>query len=377
MASIKKRPDGQWRARYRDNDGKEHAKHFARKVDAQHWLDEVTATIVTGAYVNPRAGRVTFAGYFAEWAQRQVWESGTDRAVRLAAGSVTFGDVPLAALRRSHVERWVKAMQTAPRGEGRPPGLAPGTIRTRVNNVRSVLRAAVRDRVIASDPSDGIALPRVRRIEAAMTLPTTAQVRALLNAAPGEWGAFVAMCAFAGLRLGEAAALRVGDIDFLRRTLTVARQVQRAGKGNVEIRPPKYGSERVVYLADELLTLLAAYIGEHCPGTDPGRWLFGFGADQPPHQNTIGYWWRQTRGAAGCEGMKLHDLRHFYASGLIAKGCDVVTVQRALGHASATVTLNTYAHLWPTAEDRTRAAAASMLTETLSAADPMRTTGQL
>src|ERR1700733_9573959 len=48
---------------------------------------------------------------------------------------------------------------------------------------------------------------------------------------------------------------------------------------------------------------------------------------------------------------------HFYASGLISQGCDVVTVQRALGHASATTTLSTYAHLWPSAEDRTRKAA--------------------
>jgi site-specific recombinase XerD len=55
-----------------------------------------------------------------------------------------------------------------------------------------------------------------------------------------------------------------------------------------------------------------------------------------------------------------HDLRHFYAPGLIAAGCDVVTVQRALGHAKATTTLNTYAHLWPTAEDRTRQAAGGL-----------------
>lgn len=376
MASIKKRPDGMYRARYRDAAGKEHARHFARKIDAQHWLDEVTASRVTGTYVDPKAGRVTSAEYFAEWAQRQVWETGTDRAVRLAAGSVTFGDVPLAALRRSHVERWVKAMQTASRGEGRPPGLASGTIRTRVNNVRAVLRAAVRDRVIASDPSDGLALPRVRRAEVAMTLPTTCQVRALLDAAPEGWAAFVALCAFAGLRLGEAAALQVGDVDFLRRTLTVARQVQRGTGGQVEIRPPKYGSERTVYLADDLVTLLAGHVAAHCPGVDPARLAFGFGASVPPHQNTIGYWWRKTRGAAGCGAVRLHDLRHFYASGLVAAGCDVVTVQRALGHASATVTLNTYAHLWPTAEDRTRAAVAAMLAETLNPADSARTGGQ-
>jgi len=64
-------------------------------------------------------------------------------------------------------------------------------------------------------------------------------------------------------------------------------------------------------------------------------------------------------------------MRHFFASGLIAQGCDVVTVQRALGHGSATVTLNTYSHLWPSAEDRTRAAAAALMAETL--ADSSRT----
>jgi integrase len=376
MASIQRRPDGRWRARYRDDTGKEHARHFGRKVDAQRWLDEVTASLVTGTYVDPKAGRITFAEFFASWAPRQVWESGTEHAVRLAAGSVTFADVPLAALRRSHVERWIKAMQTAPRGDGRSPGLAPSTIRTRVNNVRAVLRAAVRDRVIASDPSDGIALPRVRRPEVAMTLPAAADVRALLDAAPDRWRAFVALCAFAGLRLGEAAALQVGDIDFLRRTLTVARQSQRGPGGVLEVRPPKYGSERTVYLADALAELLAAHVAAHCPGSGPGRWLFGSGAGEPPHKNMIGRWWRTSRAAVGCGAVRLHDLRHFYASGLIAAGCDVVTVQRALGHASATVTLGTYAHLWPTAEDRTRTAAAAMLAETLNPADSVRTASQ-
>ena len=67
-------------------------------------------------------------------------------------------------------------------------------------------------------------------------------------------------------------------------------------------------------------------------------------------------------------------MRHFYASGLIAAGCDVVTVQRALGHQSATVTLGTYSHLWPKAEDRTRTAAEAMFTEALSpTADQLRT----
>jgi integrase len=123
--------------------------------------------------------------------------------------------------------------------------------------------------VIASDPSDGITLPRIRRAELAMALPTAAQVRALLDAAPDRWRAFVALCAFAGLRLGEAAAVQVGDVDFLRRTLSVARQVQGANGGPVEIRPPKYGSERAVCLADGLVEILSAHVAAHCPGTAP------------------------------------------------------------------------------------------------------------
>ena len=58
-------------------------------------------------------------------------------------------------------------------------------------------------------------------------------------------------------------------------------------------------------------------------------------APLPHHQHSAA-----ARTAAGCSAVKLHDLRHFYASGLFAAGCDVVTVQRALGHASASVTLN-------------------------------------
>ena len=183
----------------------------------------------------------------------------------------------------------------------------------------------------------------------------------------------MAVCAFAGLRLGEASALRVSDVDYLRRTITVARQVQGYGE-TAEVRAPKYGSERTVYAAPGLVDILAGHVGAHCPGEDPGRWLFGSSRPVPP--GTVGPMWRRARRKAGCDGMHLHHLRHFYASGLIAAGCDVVTVQRALGHQTASVTLNTYSHLWPSAEDKTRAAAAAMMAETLNGADSVRTSGQ-
>ena len=79
----------------------------------------------------------------------------------------------------------------------------------------------------------------------------------------------MALCAFAGLRLGEAAALQVADIDFLRRQMKVTRQVQRPGGTRVDVRAPKYGSERTVHLAAGLVEILAEHVAEHCPGDDP------------------------------------------------------------------------------------------------------------
>jgi integrase len=182
----------------------------------------------------------------------------------------------------------------------------------------------------------------------------------------------MALAAFAGLRLGEAAAIQVGDIDFLRKKLAVARQVQRAAQGSVELRPPKCGSERTVFLAPELVELLASHIACNGVGPEPASWIFRGDGEDPPHQNTIGHRWRRTLTRAGVSGVRLHDLRHYFASGLIAAGCDVVTVQRALGHARATTTLNTYSHLWPSAEDRTREADASLM---LESAGQYRATG--
>jgi integrase len=354
--NIAKRANGKWRARHRDEAGNERARHFDRKIDAQQWLDQVTSAVVTGTYADPQAGRITFAAFFGEWSARQVWAPSTVLAMSLAARSAPFAGKPMKQVRRSDVEAWIKQMNAS--------GLAPGTIKTRYVNVRSVFRAAVKDRVIGSDPTDGVRLPRGRRADVAMSIPTPEEVGQLMAVADERFQPFIALCAFAGLRLGEAAGVQVSDIDFLRKSLRVSRQVQRINGGAIDVRPPKYGSERVVYLADSLVDVLAQHVSAYGT-TGKDRWLFAGESDDPPHQNTVGYWWRKTLRDAGLSGIKLHDLRHFYASGLIAAGCDVVTVQRSLGHAKATTTLNTYAHLWPTAEDRTRKAAESIMSVSL------------
>lgn len=107
MASVKKRGDV-YRARYRDDAGHEHARHFARRTDAQQWLNDVTTAVGTGTYVDPNARRVAFSTYYADWSQRQVWEQTTVSTMDSAARSVTFGDIPLNRIRKSHIESWVK-----------------------------------------------------------------------------------------------------------------------------------------------------------------------------------------------------------------------------------------------------------------------------
>jgi integrase len=368
--SYPKRPRGEgsrWRAWYIDDDGKERTKRFATKGLAEVWLTKQTSDMHTGSYVDPKHGKVTLASFYAEWSKHQVWVPSTRRAMDLAVNGATFGDVPFSELRTSRIQAWVKAMQDNE--------LQPSTIHTRLTNVRGVIRAAVRDRKLSHDVSEGVRLPRQRKATAAMSIPTAEEVGKLLDGAHGHFVAFIALCAFGGLRLGEAAALQVGDIDFLKREIHVRRQVQRANAKQVELRAPKYGSERTVYAPAGLMDMLSEHIKAYRPDGELDRWLFPGEGEHPLHQNSVGYLWRKAKDEAGVD-YRLHDLRHFYASGLIHAGCDVVTVQRALGHGNASVTLTTYSHLWPNADDRTRKAAAGLFDQAGGSAYVVRTVGQ-
>ena len=357
------------RARYRDEAGKEHARHFVKKANAQRWLDEVTASVVRGDYVDPAAGKVTFGQWFRRWSEVQSWADGTAETATMTLASVTFADVPMSRITQLHVEAWMKAM-TKP-GPRRKKGLAASTRRTRYNYVRMAFLAAVKARVIRQDPTAGITPPRVAKAEGKLRIPTPEQVGAALLAAPDHFHAFLAVCAFAGLRLGEAAGLQLGDVDFLRRTMSIQRQIQgQVNSKAIEV-SPKYESARTVYLPDDLVSVLAGHL-EKQPPMGEERWLFSLNG-YVYNRNSAGNQWRSLRAKVGMEAYTLHDLRHFFASGLIADGCDVVTVQHALGHSSASITLNVYSHLWPKAEDRTRAAAANLMATTADSADSVRT----
>ena len=85
-----------------------------------------------------------------------------------------------------------------------------------------------------------------------------------------------------------------------------SRQLQRDGR-EVAVRPPKYGSERVVYLPEQLVTMLSEHVATYRSDGEPGRWLFADLGGRPLHNNAVTYRWRQTRKAAGTPSIRLHD----------------------------------------------------------------------
>ena len=111
MVSIARRPNGRWRPRYRDAAGKEHARHFDKKADAQAWLDSVTTSVLTGAYVDPKRTRVTVAEWAGQWLDSKVdLKPTTHRCYDISLRVhilPTWGPVRLGDITHQGVAAWV------------------------------------------------------------------------------------------------------------------------------------------------------------------------------------------------------------------------------------------------------------------------------
>jgi integrase len=164
-----------------------------------------------------------------------------------------------------------------------------------------------------------------------------------------------------GLRQGECFGLSVDRVDFLRRTLTVDRQLVLANAVGPVLGPPKTKTcYRDVPLPQVVVDALAAHIATYPKGRD--GLIFTNANGEPIRRTPFSDIWRPAARSAGLpEGAGFHALRHYYASLLIRHGESVKVVQARLGHASATETLDTYSHLWPDSEDLTRAAIDAVL----------------
>ncbi|MCV7287282.1 site-specific integrase [Mycolicibacterium wolinskyi] len=348
-----------WRARYVDDRGAEHAKGFARKVDAQQWLDSQTSSLVTGTHVAPRDAQMTVAQWCDTWIEG--YKVNRDSTVRQARTHIKqidaeFGGMQLSAVRPSLVKAWVARLQDEHE---------PSYVHALHSRLSQIMGDAVHDGVLGRNPCSRRTSPPMGKQKPYVA--TTEQIWAIYEAVPDHLRVAVLLGAFVGLRVAEAAALRVSDVDFIR---GVVHPVQQWPD-----KPLKTdGSDQSIPIPQDLALLLsksvATYGGEYMVTNGPGRRCGPWIIDRAI---------RDVRGSV--EGLPdtftFHDCRHYLASLLIASGADIKTVQARMRHASARTTLDTYGHLWPDADESTRSAIGLVIAERMdsakSTADGLRT----
>jgi integrase len=354
MASVKKRADGKWRARFRDERNVEHARHFAKRSDAQSWLDAQTARLVAGEHIAPRAGRVmTFDAYADEWlatkADVAASTMGNVKGRLRKHAKPYFGGMRLASVRPSHARAFVASLVA--------DGLAPSTVKAITLTTGQVFAQAVEDGLIARSPFAKVTMPSDRHREE-MHFLTAEQVNGLADAIDPRYRTAIYLTAFGGLRAGELWALRVDRVNVLARTVHVAESASEAGRWHVG--PTKTGKVREITVPRFLAKMLAEHIG---------RYSYGFVFTAPEGGPVLHHNFRSrdfvpavNRTESLPEGLRFHDLRHTCAALLIAKGRHMEEVKDYLGHSSIRVTSDRYGHLFPKA----RAALADALDDTYS-----------
>ena len=272
MGNIQKREDGRWRARYRDPSGRERARHFRRKVDAERWLVSMESTQHRGEWVDPAMSRITVGDWSTRWlqGQSQLKPQTRERYRTIVRVQILpeWDSVRLSAIGHADVM-----------GLG---GQAGGRLvrRLHVPEVHRVfllmLDLAVRDGRLPRNPATGVRLPRAAKGEPVFL--THAQVEQLALACPG-YELFGRVLAYTGMRWGEATAVRVRRLDLLKRRIEVVHTAVELN-GEMTYGTPKTHQRRSAPVPRSLVDALAAHVAGKRPTTwcsarlgrkDPGR----------------------------------------------------------------------------------------------------------
>ena len=350
MASIRKLPDGRWQAQFRPvPNGRQVTKTTRRKADAQQWLDEQTATLVAGTYVSPRTARTTVDEWCGTWLDG--YRSRRPSTVRQARTHIAkireeFGPMPLSAVRPSHVRSWTAKL--------RADGLADFYVYALHARLSQIFADAVHDGIMARNPCSRRTSPGAGKQRPYCA--TTEQIWAIYDAFPEHLQPAILLGAFVGLRTAEAVGLRTADVDFMRGIVHPAVQWPAL--------PLKSETSRTsVPIPSELALELSRTCGSGWVVTDGA----GGQASTWAIERAVRAARKRVPGLP--ERFRFHDLRHYFGSLLIASGADVKVVQARLRHASAKTTLDTYSHLWPDADESTRAAVGVVLAARMDSAD--------
>jgi integrase len=334
-----------YRARYRDPAGREHAKVFARKADAQRFLTEMENHKLKGTWTDPALGRVLFRDWLGEW-----WATTTNLRPTTRERNETllrryalprFGDVALVAISQRDVRAWVADLS------GR--GLAPATVQKAYQLLGKVMGAAVDAGMVMQTPCRRVPLPKVEREE--MRFLTPAEIARLADAIDQRYRALVLVAAYGGLRIGELAGLRRRRVDLLRGTVEVAEIVTEA-EGVLRFGPPKTrAGRRTVGLPRAVVDELAA----HLVRAEPEAFVFAAPEGGPLRVHGFrARVWRPATRRAELDGLRIHDLRHTAVALWIAVGANPKEVAARAGHTSVSFTLDRYGHLYPEADTALR-----------------------
>jgi integrase len=375
--SMDERGANQWRLRYRA-DGKRHTVTFhGTKTEARAELRRLARSVDTGEHVAP--DRLTLAAWIDQWldliernpagARRRkrglVNPRSLERYTELLRGRVVpiLGERPLQKIKPTEIDKLYGKLENDPKHP-----LAPRTVHHIHYILGACLEAAVRKKLLASNPVAGADAPVPGKSDHGIALDRD-QLRRLVegfrNAPLFE---IVAVAAATGMRRNEILALRWSDLDKAKKTIRIARSLERTTKFGLAFKEPKSSrSNRTIVIEDELLRILCGLHDKHLrikagvpdgvpvnlslvklpedalmfpsPGSIPGA-SFSFTQPRDPGNVTEKFIRRATK--LGFKGMRFHDLRGTAITIALAAGRPVHEVAARCGHDPA-VMLRVYA----------------------------------
>jgi integrase len=368
MASIEKRTRNgklRWYARWVDPDDRSRSKVFDRQQEAKDFLAGIVGDIQRDRYIDPDAGKVKFNAYAEQWLAMQTFDRSTREAVKQRLEKHVYpvlGNHQLRSIKPSAIQSWQRGLSR----------LAASHRRVILTNVSTVFSAAVDDELIAKNPcrARSVAKPKVP-IKKVVPWPAD-QVMAVRSALVERYRVVAALGAGLGLRQGEIFGLSPDDVDWLRGTVEVQRQVKLYANGKQAFALPKGGKTRTVPLSGKVRAELAAYLAAHPARTVDLPWetpdgkpvtvplLVSTREHTACNRNYFNRLiWKpalKTAGVAAIRENGCHALRHFYASVLLDAGESIKAVSEYLGHSDPGFTLRVYTHLMPASADRTKRA---------------------
>jgi integrase len=343
-----------WRVRWTDPiTGREKSRHFARKLEAERFALDVESRKSTGEYVDPKAGRVKFDEVATRWLATVSHLKPTTVAgyesILTAHLLPAFATAPVASIDTTTIKSFTSKMFADGKGYQ--------TVRNTLNVLRAVLATAVESRLLASNPAAGLRLDKARAKRARQArredrvFLSPSQVHELAEAMAEPFGLVVTFAAYTGVRAGELAALRVVDVDLEHARLHVRRSVAEV-HGRLVEGDPKSGEARTLSLPRFLVDALRRYL--LLTGYRGHEYLFP--AEKGGQLRQSNFYRRLFKPAVEAtpsipDALRFHDLRHTCAAMLIAEDAHPKAIQQHLGHSSIEVTMDTYGHLYESAED--------------------------